>query len=54
LPAGGHWHREGWFGAVLTGTRLLAAADGPADRGRAVSAVVAEAVGAAGALLARA
>lgn len=23
LPAGGRWHMEGWFGAVLTGTRLL-------------------------------
>jgi hypothetical protein len=25
LPGGGHWHREGWFGAVLTATSLLAA-----------------------------
>jgi len=24
LPSGGHWHVEGWFGAVLTATALLA------------------------------
>jgi len=53
LPAGGRWHREGWFGAVLTGTRVLAAAATPADRERAVSAFVAAAAGAARALLAR-
>jgi hypothetical protein len=23
LPGGGHWHREGWDGAVLPGTRLV-------------------------------
>jgi hypothetical protein len=25
LPAGGHWHGEGWYGAVLTGSALLEA-----------------------------
>ena len=25
LPSGGHWHREGWFGAVLPGPALVAA-----------------------------
>jgi hypothetical protein len=27
LPGGGHWHREGWFGAVLTGTCLVEVRD---------------------------
>jgi hypothetical protein len=31
LPAGGHWHREGWTGAVLTGTEVVAAGDGAAQ-----------------------
>jgi hypothetical protein len=31
LPAGGHWHREGWTGAVLTGSEIVAAGDGAAQ-----------------------
>lgn len=27
LPGGAHWHREGWTGAVLTGTTLACARD---------------------------
>jgi len=28
LPAGGRWQREGWTGAVLTGSEIVAAGDG--------------------------
>ncbi len=28
LPAGGRWHREGWTGAVLTGSEIVAAGAG--------------------------
>jgi hypothetical protein len=31
LPAGGRWHREGWTGAVLTGTEVVGAGEGPAQ-----------------------
>jgi hypothetical protein len=31
LPAGGRWHREGWTGAVLTGTEIVAAGSGAAQ-----------------------
>jgi hypothetical protein len=36
LPGGGHWHREEWFGAVLTGTGLTetGAAEGQEARAR--------------------
>jgi hypothetical protein len=27
LPAGAHWHTEGWFGAVLPGSAVVGAAD---------------------------
>jgi hypothetical protein len=37
LPAGGHWHREGWTGAVLTGSEVVAAGGGQAQ-GAAASA----------------
>jgi hypothetical protein len=45
LPAPGRWHREGWTGAVLTGTEVVAAGDGGAQAARA-SAFLAEAVSA--------
>jgi hypothetical protein len=32
LPCGGHWHTEGWVGAVLTGTALTADGDARAQR----------------------
>jgi hypothetical protein len=35
LPAGARWNTEGWLGAVLTASALLAAADGPAQESRA-------------------
>ncbi len=28
LPAGGRWNRDGWTGAVLTGSAITAAGDG--------------------------
>jgi hypothetical protein len=31
LPAGGRWHREGWTGAVLSGTEVVAAGGGDAQ-----------------------
>jgi len=31
LPAGGHWHREGWTGAVLTASEIVAAGGGAAQ-----------------------
>jgi hypothetical protein len=31
LPAGARWHHEGWFGAVLTGTALVAVAPSARD-----------------------
>ena len=31
LPSGGHWHREGWTGVVLTGSEVVAAAGGVAQ-----------------------
>ena len=31
LPAGGRWHREGWTGAVLTGSQIVAAGGGAAQ-----------------------
>ena len=37
LPAGGHWHREGWTGAVLLGSEVVAAGEGQAQ-GAAASA----------------
>jgi hypothetical protein len=37
LAAPGHWHREGWTGAVLTGTHVVAAGDGEAQAARASS-----------------
>lgn len=46
LEGGGTWHREGWFGAVLTGTRLVGA-DDPAT---SVTAFVRSAVEASRAL----
>jgi hypothetical protein len=49
LPAGGHWHVEGWFGAVLPGTELTSA--GAAGEARA-RAFLDEAVAASRGLLA--
>jgi hypothetical protein len=43
LTAPGRWHREGWAGAVLAGTDVVAAGDGEAQSVRA-SAFLAEAV----------
>ena len=43
LPSGGHWHTEGWFGAVLTGGRIVEAGD-PAAQSRRVSDFVQVAV----------
>ena len=37
LPAGGRWHREGWIGAVLTGSEIVAAGGG-ADQAAGASA----------------
>jgi hypothetical protein len=37
LPAGGHWHRQGFTGAVLTGSEVVAAGDGAAQVAAAVS-----------------
>jgi hypothetical protein len=37
LPAGGHWHRTGWTGALLTGSEILA------ERGGAAQAAAASA-----------
>lgn len=31
LPAGGRWHLEGWTGAVLTGSEIVAAGEGAAQ-----------------------
>ncbi len=31
LPAGGRWHRDGWTGAVLKGSEIVAAGAGPAQ-----------------------
>lgn len=31
LPAGGRWHREGWTGALLTGSEVVAAGGGEAQ-----------------------
>jgi hypothetical protein len=31
LPSGGRWHREGWTGAVLTGSDVVAKGDGAAQ-----------------------
>jgi hypothetical protein len=35
LPAGGRWHREGWVGAVLTGSEIVAGGAGEAQAARA-------------------
>ena len=35
LPAGGRWHREGWTGAVLTGSEIVAAGGGAAQAAEA-------------------
>lgn len=35
LEGEGHWHTEGWFGAVLTGSDLVSAGDAAAQRSRA-------------------
>jgi hypothetical protein len=43
LPAGGRWHREGWTGALLTGSEVVAAGAGPAQAA-AASAFLAGAV----------
>jgi hypothetical protein len=40
LPAGGHWHREGWTGAMLTASDVVAAGDAAAQ-GAAASAFLA-------------
>jgi hypothetical protein len=45
LAAPGRWHREGWTGAVLAGTDIVAAGDGEAQAARA-SAFLAETVSA--------
>ena len=44
LAGGGAWHREGWMGAVLTGTRLVAA-DASTQAGQ-VSTFLESAIGA--------
>jgi hypothetical protein len=49
LASPGRWRREGWTGAVLTGSDLVAAGDGRAQAARA-SAFLAEAVSALRAL----
>jgi hypothetical protein len=35
LPAGGHWNRAGWTGAVLTGSEITAAGDGASQAAEA-------------------
>lgn len=45
LPAGGRWHMEGWFGAVLTGGRLLERSE-PEGQGGLVSTFLDAAVAA--------
>lgn len=50
LESGGTWHTEGWFGAVLIGSKLAATASADEQRRRAV-AFVESAVGACGRLL---
>ena len=45
----GRWHREGWFGAVLTGTEIVAAG-GPDAQARVATTFVADAVAAVRAL----
>ena len=35
LPAGGRWHREGWTGAVLTGSEIVDAGGGAAQAAEA-------------------
>jgi hypothetical protein len=37
LPAGGRWHREGFTGAVLTGSEVVAAGDGAAQAAAATA-----------------
>jgi hypothetical protein len=51
LPAlgAGHWHREGWFGATLTGAEIVAAGGAEAQARRAAD-FVAEAIAAVRAL----
>jgi hypothetical protein len=43
LPAGGRWQREGWTGAVLTGSEIVAAGDG-AGQAAAASAFLTSAI----------
>ena len=51
LPAGAHWHREEWIGAVLTGDALVSAG-GAEDQEVACRSFVERAIGASKALLA--
>lgn len=37
LPAGGRWHREGWTGALLTGSEIVATGGGAAQVAEASS-----------------
>jgi hypothetical protein len=53
LASGGHWHRAGWFGAVLTGDAALAPAT-PAARAQALLDFLEAAVPACQEMLARA
>lgn len=48
LPSGGHWHAEGWFGAILTGSAIVGS--GP-DPGARVDAFLTAAVDAAAAMV---
>lgn len=50
LDGGGEWHRTGWFGAVLTGTTLVAAGSTAAQARRA-NAFVRSAIEACGTLM---
>lgn len=50
LPSGGHWHTEGWFGGVLTGSAVAASAGADA-RNEATRVFLAAAVSAARSML---
>ena len=45
LPAAGRWHRDGWFGAVLTASRLVASGEAAGQQER-VEAFLAAAIAA--------
>lgn len=47
LAGGGSWHTEGWVGAVLTGSRLVAAGNDPVAQAERVRAFLTSAIPAA-------